>query len=67
MVSPHINDDVLELLALDRLPESAATPVEEHRLLCAECRERQAGWDAYVQAMRAALTRGFDAHSTGGS
>jgi anti-sigma factor RsiW len=54
MVSPHISDENLELLALDRLPDAAAAPAEEHLLVCAECRERLAGWDEYVRAMRAA-------------
>ena len=27
-------------------------PVEEHGLVCDECRARLAGWDAYVRAMR---------------
>ena len=52
MASPHPSDDDLGLLALDRLPEGAAEPVEEHLLVCAE-RERLAGWDEYVRAMRA--------------
>ncbi len=43
MPSPHLSDDVLELLALDRLSEGAAAPVEEHLLTYAECRERLAG------------------------
>lgn len=56
MAAPHISDDDLELLALDRLPESAAAPIEEHLLVCTQCRERLVGWDEYVGAMRAALT-----------
>jgi anti-sigma factor RsiW len=52
-----IPDDDLELLALDRLPEAAAAPAEEHLLVCAECRERLAGWDEWVRAMRAASTQ----------
>lgn len=56
MAAPHITDDLLELLALGRLPESAAEPAEEHLLICAECRERLAGWDQYVAAMRAAAS-----------
>ncbi len=55
MAAFRITEDALELLALDRLPESAAAPAEEHLLLRSECRERLAGWDEYVSAMRAAL------------
>ena len=54
MAEPHIPDDDLELLALDRLPETAAAPAEEHLLVCAECRERLAGSDTWVVALRAA-------------
>ncbi len=35
MPAPITYDD-FELLALDRLPESAAAPAEEHLLVCAE-------------------------------
>jgi hypothetical protein len=55
MISSHIDEEDLELLALDRLPESATAPAEEHYLLCAECRVRLDGWDRYVRAMQAAL------------
>ena len=59
MAAQHIGDDDLELLALDRLPESAAAAAEEHLLTGAECRERLAGWDEYVKAMRAAMSGGL--------
>ena len=54
-MGPHPTDDDLELYALDRLAEAAAAPVEEHLLVCAPCRERLAGWDEYVSAMRTAM------------
>jgi anti-sigma factor RsiW len=54
MAPPHISDDDLELLALGRLPESAAGGVEEHLLVCGGCQARLADWDTYVRAMRAA-------------
>jgi anti-sigma factor RsiW len=54
MAAPHISDDDLELLALDRQPESAARPAEDHLLICAECRERLAGWDEWVRAIQSA-------------
>jgi hypothetical protein len=57
----HISDDDLELLTLDRLPESAAVPAEVHLLTCAECRERLAGWDEYVAGMRGAMAINSDA------
>jgi hypothetical protein len=51
MASPHIGDGDLGLRALDRLPESAAAPAEKHLLICAEGRERLAGWDECVRAL----------------
>jgi len=50
----HIDDDYLELYALDRLAEPDAARVEEHLLVCGECRMRLAASDAYVAAMGAA-------------
>jgi site-specific recombinase XerD len=38
----HITDDDLELYVMDRLAESDAAPVEEHLLVCGECRARLA-------------------------
>ena len=55
MDTRHISDDDLELHALGRLAEADAAPVEEHLLVCAECRTRLAGWDAYIGAIREAL------------
>jgi len=53
--SRHIADDDLELYSLHRLAEVTAAPVEEHPLVCEEYRERPAGWDEYVRAIRAAM------------
>ena len=55
MAPRHINDDDVELYALDRLADADDAPVEEHLLVCEKCRERLVGWDAYVGAMRAAM------------
>jgi hypothetical protein len=55
MATPQIHDDDLERCALDRLADAA--PVEQHRLMCEECRARPAGWDSYVGAMRIGLPR----------
>jgi anti-sigma factor RsiW len=57
MAAPHITDEDLELYALDRLAEAAAAPVEEHLLVCAECRDRLVEWDEYIRAMRAAMVK----------
>jgi anti-sigma factor RsiW len=64
MAPKHIDDHVLELYSLDRLAEPYAAPVEEYLLVCGKCRERLAGWDEYVRAMRAAM-RGRAVRSAG--
>lgn len=54
MAAIHIDDDALEAYSLGRLADADAAPVEEHLLVCAECRDRLAEWDEYVRAMRSA-------------
>ncbi len=49
-MAPHIDDDDLERYALNRLDETEAAPIEEHLLVCEECRKRLAEWDAYARA-----------------
>jgi anti-sigma factor RsiW len=55
MATSHISGDDLELYAMERLPESDTAPVEEHLLVCEECRVRLAEWDGYVRAMRSVI------------
>lgn len=57
MAAAHIDDDTLEAYSLGRLADAESAPIEEHMLVCAECRERLAGWDGYVRAMVAASRR----------
>ncbi len=45
----------MELYSLNRLPEDEAAAVEEHLLVCEECRGRLEEMDEYVAAMRIAL------------
>lgn len=54
MACLHISEDDLERYALGCLPEAQEAPLEEHLLVCEECRDRLARWDEYVGAMRAA-------------
>jgi len=54
VATEHTADDDLELYALARLPESSAVGLEEHLLVCAQCRDRLVVWDEYVAAMREA-------------
>ncbi len=55
MAAAHIDDDALEAYSLGRLADAEAAPIEEHLLVCAECRDRLTGWDDYLTAMLAAL------------
>lgn len=57
MVGQHPSDDDLELYALGRLTEPDLGRVEEHLLVCEECRVRLDEEDAFVKAVRAALRR----------
>jgi anti-sigma factor RsiW len=57
MAALNIAEDGLDAYALDRLAEPDAASVEEHLLVCGECREQLAAWDEYVAAMRAAIPR----------
>jgi anti-sigma factor RsiW len=53
---PHSDEEVHQLhLFAARAVEPGAAPVEEHLLVCEECRTRLAGWGEDVGAMRAAL------------
>jgi hypothetical protein len=57
MATHHISEDDLELYVTGRLPEAHAALVEEHLFVCEECRERLAGRDAYVAAVREVPSR----------
>jgi len=54
--SGHPSDDELELYSLGRLREPRLSFLEEHLLICEECRRRMTNTDEYVAAMRLALT-----------
>jgi hypothetical protein len=53
----HIEDDVLELYALDRLSEPGLGSVEEHLLLCEYCRGRLEEMDEFVVSIRDAIDK----------
>jgi hypothetical protein len=44
----HLAEDVLEEYAFDRLPEAQTAEVEEHLLVCAQCRESLEGVDEFI-------------------
>jgi hypothetical protein len=50
----HLNEDTLELMALNRLHEPNLAAAEEHLLICESCRRALTETDRYVAAMRAA-------------
>ncbi len=51
----HPSEEVLELYALGRLEEDRLGPVEEHLLVCEDCRQAVEQADEYARVMRAAL------------
>jgi len=51
----HPSDDELELYSLGRMEEGQSRPVEEHLLVCEDCRRRVEEFDEFAAAMRAAL------------
>jgi anti-sigma factor RsiW len=53
--SKHVDRDSLERYSLGSLTEDTAAPVEEHLLICAECRGRLESMDAYHKAVSGAL------------
>ncbi|MCL5742619.1 MAG: hypothetical protein M1541_01640 [Acidobacteria bacterium] len=67
MAAAHIDDDALEAYSLGRLVDTEAAPIEEHLLVCAECRDRLTGWDDYIAAMRKAMRALSTASGTGGT
>lgn len=50
----HVSDDTLERYSMQTLPDAEAEPVEEHLLICQECRDRVDAEIDFVAAMRAA-------------
>jgi hypothetical protein len=53
----HIGEDDLEQYAMQTLPESVCLTLEEHLLICPDCRERLTATDEYVAAMRSAAEK----------
>jgi uncharacterized protein with PIN domain len=57
----HVSEDDLENYAMRTLPATEVESLEEHFLICSECRDRLQATDEYVAAMRAAAQfRGRD-------
>lgn len=60
----HLDGDVLELYAMGRLSEAASEPLEEHILVCEICQQRLTETEAYIRAMRGALSKSADHEQT---
>ena len=51
----HIDEDTLELYAMNRLPEADAAPVEEHLLVCPHCQDRLIEIDRLLADLNSSL------------
>jgi predicted nucleic acid-binding Zn-ribbon protein len=56
MPNDHIDEDLLEEYALGRLTDEAViAPIEEHLLICEECRMKLIDAEGHGETMRSAL------------
>ena len=53
----HVPEDDLELYAMRTLPAPGVESLEEHCLICAECRDRLEATEAYLAAMKLAAAK----------
>lgn len=53
----HVLEEILEALAMGRLPESEADRVEDHILVCEKCRLRFEQCEEFLRAARTAAAR----------
>ena len=54
-MSAHIDEDTLELYALDRLLEADTASVEDHLLVCPHCQDHLAEIDRLLADLNSAL------------
>ena len=54
VIVQHVTDGLLERYAMQRLPDSETGPMEEHLMICPECRDRLEAEIEFVAAMRSA-------------
>jgi anti-sigma factor RsiW len=57
VIVQHVTDGLLERYAMQRLPDSETGPMEEHLMICPECRDRLEAEIEFVTAMRGAAVR----------
>jgi hypothetical protein len=55
LTQQHISDDSLERYSMGRLTEAQIAPIEEHLLICEECRDRLVLADFDIAVIRKVL------------
>jgi anti-sigma factor RsiW len=53
----HIGEDDLERYVMKKLPDAQLDALEDHLLICPECREQLVETERYVLAIRAAAAK----------
>lgn len=53
----HASDQSLERYAMQTLPDSESEPLEDHLLICPECRDRLQAETDFLTAMRGAAAK----------
>lgn len=56
-MTEHIEPDVLELYVLGRLSEKEAAQIEEHLLVCEDCRDRLSEEDEVIEIIKQFLLK----------
>ena len=59
----HVPDETLERFAMQAIPDSESERLEEHILICPDCRERLQAEIDFVTAMRRATAEIRDGHA----
>ena len=60
----HVSENTLERYAMRTLPQAESGPLEEHILICPDCRERLQAEIDFVTAMRGAAAKVRDAEKS---
>ena len=52
----HLTDEILEYYELGQLAQPAVNAVEDHLLICEDCRDLQAGVEEFIATLRAGVS-----------